>query len=225
MNAIDLINKALDFVCFHEKDMCNWQLEKVKDKPPSLLRLQQIEALLQAFQITNWFRLTSKRIINERGDYRHNFDTGEHLMSNLEYFIAGNFIPEKESAHNPELVKVMKDLVLSRHSDLYKHGKKMYLIFSSGFQDLFEYRRKIHCYTKITGWQLEGIDVVQYYLEKIQRQFMEQLKKDLRIIDNVLSLMIDPEQREFSIQQLKEKYDYPDVDLKEVDRNWFFDNF
>jgi len=225
MNAIDLINKALDFICFHEKQICNWQVEKVKDKPPSLLRLQQIEALLQAFQITNWLGLTSRGILNEKGDYEYNFDTGEHLMSNLEYFIAGKFILEKESAHNAELVKAMKDLALSEYSKIYKRGKKMYLVFSNGFQELFEYRRKIHCYTRTTWIQLEGVDVVKNYLEKVQKEFMKQLKKDLKIIDNILCLMIDPEQCEFSIEELKEKYSYPDVDLEEVDRDWFFDNF
>jgi hypothetical protein len=46
------------------------------------------------------------------------------------------------------------------------------------------------------------------------------IEDNVTLIDDILMVFISPEAREFSIDQLAHDYDYPVVDLSEIDADW-----
>ena len=46
--ALDLLDKVIDFTN-RSSDSTEWSFEKQQDNPPRLVRLQQIQALMEAF--------------------------------------------------------------------------------------------------------------------------------------------------------------------------------
>lgn len=46
------------------------------------------------------------------------------------------------------------------------------------------------------------------------------LEKTILTIDGLLAEMIDPKGKSFRVEQLIQKYDYPEDDLNAIDREW-----
>ena len=56
--------------------------------------------------------------------------------------------------------------------------------------------------------------------EKILEYLKETLTMRIDWVDNMLFFIIDPKKQEFNIELLVDKYDYPDVDIQEIDNDY-----
>lgn len=49
----------------------------------------------------------------------------------------------------------------------------------------------------------------------------EIVRHNLPIIDDLLARLISPEERIFTVEELARKFRFPDVDLSEIDSDWW----
>jgi hypothetical protein len=64
---------------------------------------------------------------------------------------------------------------------------------------------------------LEGFSVGLIYSQHLQSEIKNLIRENLEEIDNTLWLILDPKQREIDIEEVENRFDYPDVDLGEID--------
>jgi hypothetical protein len=277
MNAIDLINKVLHFVCFCERNIDEWYIEKLSKKPPVYIRFQQVDALLQAFGFINTKGFKSQGLIDEKLCYTMDRQVQPHIMTNVEYFISGNSLPDNSPVYvrfrqiepllqafgfinknrftsyglvnekgrsftygqdKPHIMtnieyfisgNSLPDRPISLAQLMTSLSKVNPSIFNGvrlSYLDLFRYRMSIHPYTHPRCWGTwEEFDVNPWYYTEPKKPLLKKLRENLFLIDKVLSSMIDPAQRNFSVDELKEKYNYPEVDLEKIDREFIAESF
>ena len=86
------------------------------------------------------------------------------------------------------------------------------------FLYLYKFRRHLHNSFNVLILS-EGLG--NYSIgENILRYLKYELPKEIAWVDEMLFLMVDPARNLLDIPLLVEKYDYPDVDLYEIDGDW-----
>ncbi|MCK8523497.1 hypothetical protein M0D21_18080 [Aquimarina sp. D1M17] len=71
----------------------------------------------------------------------------------------------------------------------------------------------------------EGFAVGLIYSKYLQSELKKTINENLNKIDETLWLIIDPQKREIDLQTIKSEFQYPDVDLEEIDLNWRIGNY
>lgn len=66
---------------------------------------------------------------------------------------------------------------------------------------------------------LEASGLYAYPYQKIA-ELNQTIQANVALIDDILMVFISPEARVFSIDQLARDFNYPDVDLQEIDGDW-----
>ena len=98
MNATNLLHQVLDFVCFWQNDINKFEPNILEGQEPSYYRLQQLESLFKAFELTtdhaSQTNMRHFEINNGQLKPAAFFST----QSNLENFIHGRFIDRRADA-------------------------------------------------------------------------------------------------------------------------------
>lgn len=216
MTAKDLLYKYIEYAC-------DWSTEK--EFPSSSFRLRQIEAMLEAFELT-------KKYADPHRDVTY-FDSNggqqtraEYLdeLTDLEYFEQCEFIDERPEEVYKELIDhVIKIEVEPRKS--LKSIRDKRIDPGTIFGALLSFRLDIYRLIHNHGYQLEGYNVAFAYAMRLRWNLIDTLNKNLDEIDEILWLLIDPQKRDIPLETLVSRFNYPDVDLGEHDRQYRFDTF
>jgi hypothetical protein len=217
MTALDLLYKILDFRNW-EGSFERYHLNALADKKPSFVRLQQIECLLAAFQLTKEYINPSLQIFY--GNQKTSRKEELSKLSNLQYFLNGEFIKDREyQNNNQELIYTTLE-VAKRLTYLDAKYFKKEVHIGWLFNSLITYRTEIHRFTQKPKFFDEGFEVGAYYAMYLKTELSKDLIKNLQEIDQTLSLIIDPIQRIFSLEELQSKYNYIEFDLEQIDLEW-----
>jgi hypothetical protein len=88
------------------------------------------------------------------------------------------------------------------------------------FEILLEYREKVErALAYSSGFQVAA-GLYAFAVRKT-RQLNRVIRDNLSVVDDVLTACISPEAMTFTIDELARSYGYPDVDLHEIDADWW----
>ncbi|MCH2225056.1 MAG: hypothetical protein MK066_09835 [Crocinitomicaceae bacterium] len=220
MTAKDLLHKILDYNYL-------WSRSDLLNDKPSVLRRQQIESLLDAFGL-------SKKHVNPLVQIKYSI-VGEkdklsrakqlNKLTNIQYLMQGEFLHDRPYEENMELA----ERAINKIKEMYKHAPedRMNRPVDIGwmFNNLFNFRQEIYKVASPNEGMLEGFSVGLIYSKYLQSELKKLITDNLDDIDDTLWLILDPKKREFDIEELKSRFNYPDVDLDKIDLDWRIDNY
>jgi hypothetical protein len=191
-----LLNKVFEFTAM-TPDESEWSLELQKDNPPRLIRLQQIEALLNI--------------------YLRELKNNITLKDKINYLLKGSFIQQRNIMSYQDCVTEMDNLIVQsgykapkvKDWDLY-HLQENYL-------EVISYKKQLYQLLNTN----DGVMEMSYH-----HSYSVLLKDTINAtintkpIDEFLALVIDPKKSAFRKNELIRQFDYPVEDVYEVDIDW-----
>jgi hypothetical protein len=137
----------------------------------------------------------------------------------------GEFLHDRPYEKNQELT----ERAINKIKELYEHApeNRMKRPVDIGwmFNSLMNFRQEIYKVAYPTAGMLEGFSVGLIYSQYLQSELKGLIRENLENIDNTLWLILDPQQRDIDIEELKSKYNYPDVDLDKINLDWRIENY
>jgi hypothetical protein len=216
MTAIDLLHKILDYYRF-------WNSPENVNSKPSQSRMLQIETLLKGFGI-------SKSNLNPGYKMLYSFSGEEKTLTraefiktqtNLSYFSSGEFINDRPKDDYSHLLLQITSVIKTIHPEWSNLIDEKPVNLSWLFSNLLQFRQGIYNIAYPDGGMLEGFSTGLEYSFYLQKKFKEIILSNLSEIDETLSLLIDPGEKNIN----KEDIDYPELDLETIDRNWRMENY
>jgi hypothetical protein len=177
-------------------DISQWNEKSLKDNPPRYYRFLQLKSLLKAFG----------------------------LQIELTEFESGNFISCKDIS---EYKFVLNELCKFNKSD--KSGFKSENPNEINIPEIEQiYTRFLQLLESVfivksfNSGLIEASSVSARFTYKTSKLFIEELYnlKRLMKIEQIIADIIDPERKKFSIAELKVQYNFPNVDLLDIDIDW-----
>ena len=216
MTAKDLLHKYLNYAYL-------WRAHT--EDEPSKIRLQQLNILLEAFNISKKNETASSvtYIILGNADSMSRKQRLAQLTA-LEYFESGEFLHDRPYATNKEVVSKATAAV----GEIMEHtseARKNEINISWLFNNLLGYRRDAYAFAYPPGGMLEGYSVGLYYSFYLQSKLSEAMQLNLEEIDEVLWLLIDPQKRDIPLAELISRFNYPDADLDKLDLDWRMEHY
>lgn len=210
--AKDLLHKILDFSSFWQKDDLNKYYPQIKDGNESTYyRIQQINILLEAFDVIK---------------------PGQNNKAPIQQFLDGDFLSKRELKDYDqtllqEVLQVGKELVIAEMPKFQfeERDYRPFAIFNILFSNLLSYRLRIHPFTRSNQNMNMAFSFGGYYSSFLRNKAGLSIENALGEIDHTLSFLIDPNQKMITIEELIEKYNYPDIDFSKVDFDYSVDNF
>lgn len=173
-------------------DTPTWEEQTFADNPPRFFRIKRIKACLNALGL--------------QCESFHDLDNG---------------LPVEDVSFDIFL-KVQEVLATAFSIDLNQlineRNKNSYSA-SSQFQLLLATRANIHRFKSLRN----GVLVASgYYLTPIfvLKNIEQKLSEPSLAIDTALSLLLNPEQKFLSYKELVTEYNFPDIDLNDIDIEW-----
>lgn len=220
MTAKDLLHKLLDYNYL-------WTRTDLINHKPSVIRRQQIESLLNAFGLSKNYVNPLVQIKYSTLGKKGELNRAKQLnkLTNIEYLQHGEFLNDRPYEENQEL----SDRATTKIKELYKQIPENIMNrpvnIGSMFNNLFNFRQEIYKVAYLNEGMSEGFSVGLIYSQILQSKLKNLIKENLDEIDDTLWLILDPKQREINIEDLKNKFDYPDVDLNKIDLDWRINNY
>lgn len=88
------------------------------------------------------------------------------------------------------------------------------------FRELYDFRRTLY-YSFHQDLTVFRDGVGNYRISESIIEYLENdIDKRVKFVDNLLCFMIDPKQRIFDIESLKNGFNYPNVDIREIDNDY-----
>ncbi|KAF0151541.1 MAG: hypothetical protein FD143_1840 [Ignavibacteria bacterium] len=194
MTAQDLLNAYIVFQHI-TPDYNDWKEKTLKKSPPRMLRYQMINSFLRAFSI------------------------GDKLTSD---FFDGSFLESKEPTDYKYLANQYKSFIKNRNISKDKENAKDSTTTLAPFDIKYLFERLLDYRTKIFGVlqhndYLHAVPQVDRFYQHFVSAYVKQSTVFLLKIDKLLCSIIDPQNKKFTVKELIEDYDYPDVDLVKID--------
>jgi len=212
VSAKCLLSLILDFCSFWQKDDLNkYYPQKKEGNESTYYRIQQINILLEAFDIIK---------------------PGRNDKAPIQQFLDGDFLSKRELKDYDqtllqEIIKVGKEAVIAEMTKFQfeERDYRPFAIFNILFSNLLSYRLRIHPFTRSNQNINMAFSFGGYYSDYLRNHARVGIEHSLNEIDHVLSLIINPTSKVMTIEELKEKYNYPDIDLSKFDFYYNIDNF
>ena len=173
----------------------SWNEADLSHNPPRLYRLQMINSLLKAFNL------------------------GSEL--NWEFF-RGHFLNYKNVEDYPKVEKVLEEFLNQNPNRFFSGLKNVNL--ASIFQMLFEvYEKLLNLFSFGKGSLVGGSSLGHVFPKLLVEDLNNKISQILEyeILLSILKSLISPGDITFSRQELITNYQFPDVDLMEVDMEHF----
>lgn len=220
MTAKDLLYKILEYNCL-------WSdTDLAKDKP-SVIRKQQIESLLDAFGLSKKYVNPLIQIKYYIGRKKEEINRASQLnkLTDIEYLMRGEFLHDRPYEENHELsaraIKEIKKMDNNIPEDRLNRPVDIGWMFNS----LLNFRVKAYELAYPDEGMLEGFSVGLMYSQHLQTILKKTILENLAEIDDTLWLILDPQRRDISIEELVSEFNYPDVDLNKIDFEWRIENY
>ena len=197
ITGITLIEKLLEFTSM-TTDSSSWTFEKLKDNESRLVRLRQIDCLLKIF-VPEIYKSTD-------------------LKYSIENVLNSNFIRLRKDKEYSNLFVKMDNLILKSKYPVQKQEEWTVYELEYNFKNLVNYKIKLN---EILNFN-DGIMEISYpYLYSYTLTNSISRKIIFKEIDLFLSLVIDPDNRNFSKEILVKANGYPDENVYHIDLdNW-----
>jgi hypothetical protein len=224
-SAKTLLHKIIDLTCSWSVGNIdlredNWQLEKSINCLPRYFRIKEINALSKAFGVYKEDFEIDKLIKNIKDDEtKKNLQSQLEKKSNLQFILDGDFINEFYSLDNyPDILKIVNKFH-KEFRPIIKEIEEDKMDVVRIYKPLLTFRQRIQKEIGGFGILLEG--------KALEASFVTHLKSsiDLDFIDEILANFIDKEKRIYSRNELISNYNYPDIDLKKIDYDYYMDSF
>lgn len=131
-------------------------------------------------------------------------------------FVEGKFIQPESTRYAAALEKMAKELPEATSYDLRSENDQL----PACFEILFSYRERVDDVLSFSSGVLAASGPYLYAHRKTG-ELNRIIQDNLAIIEDILVTLISPEATVFSIEQLARDYDYPDVDLFDIDAGWW----
>ncbi len=133
-------------------------------------------------------------------------------------FTRGQFIEGKNPAYSDFVARTKRELP-SEHVARLRPG--WYFADLPGcFEILFEYREKLEDVLSFPERALIASGMYLYAQRQIEKA-NRAIESNVWIIDDLLAELISPESRQFAVTELVHDHGYPDVDIFEIDSEYF----
>jgi hypothetical protein len=197
ITALTILDKALEFESM-TPEKSEWTLEKLKDNPPRLIRLQQLNVLLRLF-------------------LPESFNEYE-IVSGLDSLLQGQFILLREFSKYDSLFETMDSIITSSKHYPNKPNEWTLDELRHNYTDIIKFKKAIN---KVLNHNSGIMEISYPYLYSVT--LIDQLLKklDTKNIDEFLSLVIDPLGRTFDKAKLIQEYNYPTEDIYDIDLDWW----
>lgn len=199
-----------------------WSHEDRMYEYPAKVRMEQLEALQTAFGLTKAHIGFWQRARLFFKGKRRELSRAKHLnrLSNLEYLGQGEFLHDRPYEDNSEVLEMAGNKIKELYFDLPEEMLNRRISIGWMFNDLMQFRQKIHTALYPHEEMLDGFYVGLKYSQYLQSELKKVILDNLDPIDDVLWMILDPEKRDIPIDTLIAEYAYPDVDLEKVDLEW-----
>lgn len=185
-----LLETFLDLYTY-DSNIEQWSLDKFKDNPPRFYRLQIIISLMKALDISSSY-----------SDFRN-----------------GDFIQNIQLEHWIEFRKNIKDDILSNNSDDNLLGQNHLYHIQTIYYSLMRYRI---CAQELLSTNSGIYAAFNEFIEfsELMSRPNRMLMLELEKIDKVLLFCVNPNGLNYSKKELINRFDYPDINLNEIDFEW-----
>lgn len=193
ITAFDFLNKYFELKRL-EPDLRNWSLSALKYNEPRFYRLKELQSLIRAF------------------------DIGTDLKRD---FVELNFLLKKRTKADFQAIITDVHNYMANH----EHHKKYDM---DDFRFEWESRRIISYFLEFSekareflafnsGWLEAGSISARYLITTTGNALSTFDQKELRRIDDLICSVISPSNQSFTQTELIKNFDYPDVDLEDID--------
>ena len=131
-------------------------------------------------------------------------------------FIEGRFIQPEDPRYDALLTKLATEMAEEPHSGIASNRDQLPEFFAI----LFSYRKRIDQVLSFSSGVMEASGL---YLQahRVAGKLNRRIEDNISIIEDILAALISPEAAEFSVEQLARDHGYPDVDLGDIDEEWW----
>lgn len=136
------------------------------------------------------------------------------LPWNPQLFTEGKFIDPEHTRYRDMLSKIAEEM-----PEMSREGADNYQL-PNFFKILFDYRTRVDDVLSFPGCVMEVSGLYLYGYHKAA-ELNKIIHDNVNIIEDVLVTLISPEAVTFTVEQLVRDYSYPDVDLREIDMDWW----
>jgi hypothetical protein len=220
MTAHDLLNKLLEYNVYFDKP-------EMLDTIPAKTRLEQINCLLNAFELTK----AQANLDPERNKGRLvNITKDEYIakrkerldrLSDLKYVVSGEFLNDRPKSMYADImedaIKEVKHILPEEDNAFYERRFQPLTLF----WELYSFRQKIFVVCDRSSMLLDGFSTDSSYAQKIKSGIWDAIEEKIIPIDSVLAKLLDPLSRQVN----KVAIGYSDYDIEKIDQEWETDNF
>lgn len=196
--ALHLLDKVIEFTTM-TSDPVEWSYEEQKGNPPRFIRLKQIHSLMDAF-------------IPE-------LMPSKDIRQSIENLLVGNFLTNRPLKEYTDLMgKIDKAIENSRFSGAQKKKLDVFDL-RSNYCNLMDYYLKMNSLINHNNGMME-ISYPYMFSFIVTDLVSEALKSKIATLSNLLVEFIDPKNLAYTEEEMISRYNYPVVDLPEVDVEW-----
>lgn len=207
--AIDLLEKAIEFEDLTPNPAL-WKEGLLKDNPPRLLRLRQINALSKAFfthQPADFLEKAKTFFLSPR-------------VPTVKTLLSGAFIKERNLAVYEDFIALIKESVREQEGELGETGQLKHAHLVEVYQRLLRYKKQVFALEQFNNRdkvkKAVGLRFSVYLTNDVSRR----IKESCAPLDKALGLLLDPHSLSFTADELHQVYNYPKEDIQEID-NYF----
>jgi len=196
--GLNLIETVIEFTNM-TPDPDEWSFEMQKRNEPRFVRLEQIQALMNAFV---------PELLYSKG-----------IRESIERFYSGEFINNRLIEDYSKLVgKIDKTISKSAFYDSPK-GKISISDLQDNYRNLLNYYLKLNKLLSHNKGLME-ISYSYFFPYIITNSISDSMGSKAIKIKTILASFIDPFKRSYTLDKLVQQYNYPDVDLLDLDLDW-----
>jgi hypothetical protein len=196
--APDLLEKIIEFTNM-TPDPEEWSFERQKSNEPRFVRLEQIQALMNAF---------IPELIYSKG-----------IRESIEAFYSGDFMRSRQIKDYRKLLETI-DKTIAKSDFRTDRKQKIYVSdLRNNYCSLLNYYLKLNSLINHNKSMME-ISYPYFFPYILTNSISDSLSSKARKLKPILALFIDPFKRKYTVDELIKQFDFPDVDLIDLDLDW-----
>jgi hypothetical protein len=207
--GIDLMEKVIEFAKMTPNPAL-WKEGLLKESPPRYIRLRQINALIHAI-----FTQKPKTFF---GKAKHLFATSR--MPTVKTLLSGAFIKGRDVSAYEEFIALMKATVREKEGRLGETGEFDHKQLITVYQRLLQYKKQLMDLLLFNADEPTPSPIGLRYTVYLTNAVSDNFEGKYAMLDEALTLLLDPCKLSFSEEELQTEYNYPKEDLEEVDKNF-----
>ncbi|MGD1840951.1 MAG: hypothetical protein ACFB0B_08660 [Thermonemataceae bacterium] len=198
LSANDFLHKYFEFKAM-EPNLRRWSLRRLKHNEPRYYRLKALLALLKAFEL------------------------GSHLRKD---FTEGGFLKIRDVTDFLAIYEDIEQYIQATPFEkrlISEEGKQVdRYALEAVFQGFMDFLEVMHNTLKFnSGWLEAGCVSARYSIRKTEEVLKSIDRAAIQQIEKLVCKVIDPNDKKLSIAALVDKFDYPDIDLRAIDAEYY----